>query len=405
MTDTKPPSRVRPWAVAAVAAVATICNAQAAGGIDFSGSGFLTLAAGKMLGGDRGNVNDFPCPCLAVDYGQGGVYDGRGGLQWGPDSKLGVQGSATFGAGGNGGLSLTGQAVARGARGGRVNLEWLYGSYEINEKFTLQAGRKRLPLFYYSDVQDIGFALPWVHLPPAVYGWEAVNYNGVNLLWHDQWGHWSSTLNLLAGSESRRESGYWKIYNGRRNRTDVRWGNIAGGDLTLQRDWFEARFVFMQSTTQTKNVSGAWDAATQSYDPATIDDAWTPSPAARQRIHGAAFNADYRNWLVRSEFVFIDRPGNNWKDFSQNLSLGYRYGKWQPMATWSSYHANAVTRQGAQSDAQEAWTVTSLVLRRDLGASSALKLQYDNLKEQGGPNWQPRYGNARLLTLSYELVF
>ena len=375
-------------------------HAQAAGDIGFSGSGFLTLAAGRMLGGDRGAVNDFSCPCLAVDYGQGGVYDGRGGLQWGPDSKLGAQGSAVFGASG---LSLTGQVVARGARGGRVNLEWLYGSFDLDERLTLQAGRKRLPLFYYSDVQDIGFALPWIHLPPAVYGWEAVNYNGANLLWRDQWGSWASALNLLAGSESRRESGYWKIYYGRKNRTDVRWGDIAGGDLTLQRGWFEARFVFLQSSTQTKNVSGAWDEATQAYDPASIDPAWTP--AARQRIHGAAFNADYRNWLVRSEFVFIDRPGNNWKDFAQNLSLGYRHGKWQPMATWSSFHANAVTSQGAQSDAQEAWTVKSLALRYDLGASSALKAQFDSLKEQGGPNWQPRYGDARLLTLSYEAVF
>ncbi len=373
--------------------------------IDFSGSGFLTLAAGNMLGGTTqagGNVNDYNCPCLPTDFGQGGIYDGRGGLQWKPDSKLGLQGSAALGGGG---LSMTGQVVARGARDGRVNLEWLYGSYEINEKFTLQAGRKRLPLFYYSDVQDIGFALPWVHLPPAVYGWDAVNYNGVSLLWRSQWGNWSSALNLLAGNESRRESGYYKIYNGRQNRTDVRWGDIAGGDLTLQRDWFEARFSYLQSTTQTKNINGAWDATTQSYAPATIDSAWMPSPTARQRVHGLALNADFRNWLARSEFIYIDRPGNDWKDFAQNLSLGYRHGKWQPMLTWSNYRSSANTRQGAESDAQEAWTVTSLVLRYDLGTSSALKLQFDNSKDRSGPNFGTAFGNARLLTLSYDLVF
>ncbi|MDP2751876.1 MAG: hypothetical protein Q8O31_04625, partial [Rhodocyclaceae bacterium] len=108
--------------------------------IKFSGNGFLTLGVGKMLGGDSGRVLDREGPLFISDYAQAGVYDGRSGLQMKPDSKLGLQGGvALIGTG----LSATAQVVVRGARE-TVNLEWLYGSYVLNENTTLQAGRKRL---------------------------------------------------------------------------------------------------------------------------------------------------------------------------------------------------------------------------------------------------------------------
>ena len=31
-----------------------------------------------------------------------------------------------------------------------------YLSYEVNDNWTIQAGKKRLPLFYYSDFYDVG---------------------------------------------------------------------------------------------------------------------------------------------------------------------------------------------------------------------------------------------------------
>jgi len=151
----------------------------------WSGSGFLTLAAGKVLGGSRDPDTDagFRCPCLPTDYAQGGIYE-AGSMSLKPDSVLGLQGSLSLG---NGDLAATGQVVSRGARGGRVNLEWLYGTWDINPQWTLQVGRKRLPLLGQSEVQDIGYAVPWVHLPPQVYGWEIVNYNGANATYRGDW--------------------------------------------------------------------------------------------------------------------------------------------------------------------------------------------------------------------------
>ena len=371
-----------------------------ANGIEYSGSGFMTLGVGKMLGGTRGNVSDYKCPCFNADYAQGGIYDGRSGLQWRPDTKIGVQGIASIDN-----LSITAQVVARGADTGSVGLEWLYGSYKLNDNITFQLGRKRLPMFYYSDVQDVGVALPWAHLPPQLYGWEAVNYNGINVRYQDKFGDWSATMNLLAGNETKKESGYWKVYYGRQNRTDVKWSNILGGDLLLSKDWFEGRFVYIQSDTQTKIVNGTWDSTIPGYDPTTIDASFYPDPPFKQKIYGIALNADYQDWLVRTEYIYIDRPGASWKDYASIVGIGYRYEKWQPMITRSRYWGAAVVAQGGDPDGLEGHATTALTLRYDLTTSSDLKLQYDSQRDQSGPNWAPNYGDARLLTFTYDMVF
>lgn len=379
--------------------------AQNTSGVEFVGSGFLTVGLGKMLGGTKGNVSDYDCPCFNADYAQAGVYENKSGLQWKPDTKLGVQGSAFFD---NRRFGVTTQLVSRGARDGEINLEWLYGSYKVNDKVTVQFGRKRLPMFYYSDTQDIGVALPWAHLPPQLYGWEAVNYNGANIMFQDAIGDWTATLNLMAGSETFKDSGYWKVYTGRRSQTDVRWKNIVGGDLTLQKDWLEVRFVHLQSKTQTKIVKkGTWDPTTQTYDGA-LDDDWWPQPAFKQRIYGMAVNIDYDNWLVRSELIRIDRPGQSFRDFASIVGVGYRWGKWQPMITHSRYWGEAVRdRFGNPADASalEGHYTVALTLRYDLTTSSAIKLQYDRQNDQSGRNWSPNYGNSRLLTATYDMVF
>lgn len=405
---------------ATLALTAPVSKAVDVGGFDFTGSGFLTLAVGQMLNGSRERASDYRKPFFASDYAQAGVYDGRSSLQWKPDSKLGLQGTVSFP---DRRLSVTGQVVSRGARDGEVNLEWLYASLKLDEHFTVQAGRKRIPMFYYSDTQDVGFALPWVHLPSQLYGWEAVNYNGLNLAYQGQWGGWSSTVNLLAGSEAKKESGYWKIYRGKENRTDIQWKDIVGGDITLSRDWFETRLVYLQSRVRQKNVSGTWDGAQiaglDSYGQDPLGLGSTPEssygPMGRQKIYGLTFNVDYHNFLVRSEAVFIDHNREmGYKDHAYILGVGYRFGKWTPMVTISDYHSQAIASGGADPDGQEATRTTSLVVRYDLTTSSALKVQFDSQKDRSGPNYTldgsgtvagNRYGNARLLTVSYDMVF
>ena len=259
-------------------------------------------------------------------------------------------------------------------------------------------------MFYYSDAQDIGFSLPWTHLPTWLYGWQAVNYDGVSMSYQDQFGDWQASANLLAGNEHRKNSGYWEVYgNGRYSVTNVNWTNIAGADLSLSKDWFETRLVYIQSNTQDVNVNGTWNYTTLTYD--------APSglyPVAKQQIYGLTLRADYQNWLLHNEFIYINHPGLTYRDFAQIISVGYRQNKWLPMATWGHYRGTVVTSgvlPGAPDSEPNSQQTLSLSLRYDLSTSSDVKLQYDDTRDHSSPIFTPLYGSSRLLTLAYDKVF
>jgi hypothetical protein len=106
----------------------TVVQGEQLGNIDFTGNGFLTVGIGSMLGGSNSTVLGRNCPCFTTDYAQAAIYDGRSGMQWGADSKLGLQGTAALQ---NSNFSVTAQAVSRGAKNGKIDIEWLYGSYQL----------------------------------------------------------------------------------------------------------------------------------------------------------------------------------------------------------------------------------------------------------------------------------
>lgn len=355
---------------------------QEHGGVGLSGSGFLTIAAGKILRGDAAqDFNGYRTPMYVADYAQGGVYE-SGAWTMKPVSRLGLQGTASL----NAQLSLTGQVVARGARDGRLNLEWVYGNYAIDDAMTLQVGRKRLPLFFLSESQDVGFSYPWTHLPPGQYGWEVVNYNGANLLHRGQLGLWSTAINVFGGSEARTDNAFWKIYSGKGSHTDSKWSNIIGADLSLARGWFETRLAYIQSDIQNRPEGTEY------------------SPKARQHIYSLSFNIDNGDWVLFNENLYMDRKAAAEEDYSSLLGVGYRFGRYLPMITYNRYQIRLAPDLRSQ---EEGWSVLALSVRHELTSTSALKLQWDRWRDRNGPDFNSgvSYGNARLLSVSYDLVF
>ncbi len=365
----------------------SVSFAQTNSPVQFTGSGFLTVAAGKVLSGNsHEEVSGYQCPCFISDYAQAGVYE-SGDVRYKPDSKLGLQGTMDIT---NTKLSFTGQAVARGARDGKTDLEWLYGSYKLNNAATLQLGRKRLPLFYYSESQDVGLSFPWIHLPPQLYGWEVVNYNGANLNYRTRLSDWEATLELFGGAETKRDNEYWKIYNGKDSRTDSRWTNIIGTDLSLVHDWFETRLLYIQSDIQ-------------NTDP-TADNPREFSDPAKQKIYGISLNAELNDWVLRSEFLYMDRRPVNEEDYAQLYAVGYHLGKYFPMLSYTNYQ---MKNSPPDNETSEGHSTTSFVLRWDFSTSSDFKLQYDLWRDHSNPgyNLDTPYRNSRLLTVSYDMVF
>lgn len=398
MRNNKQHTLTQALAILTLACASQTASAVEALGMEWEGSGFMTLAAGRIVGGNSNNdyndFNGYNAPAFVADFGQAGIYEKNQGWSLAPDSKLGLQAKAKI----NPQWSITGQIVTRGAANMNTNLEWLFASYNINDNWTVQLGRKRLPLFYYSESQDVGLSMPWVRLPPQAYGWDIVNYNGINLMNKAKWGDWSATTEFFYGNEKRDDNPYQKIYTGKHSKTNEKWSDIAGADITLSQDWFEARFMYLQS------YWAYWEAGTASQ----------ALPKSRQKYYSAAFNADYENWMVRTEFSYINRRPVDENDFAQMVGVGYRIGKWLPMVTVARYEGNYIEGAYYSTLNSEKHTTYTLSLRYDLSPSSAVKIQYDYWKDRGGTDFNSsaniygvseNYGNPRLLSISYDLVF
>lgn len=371
------------------------------GGFAFKGSGFTTLGAGHIVNGTSGFISGKQCPCFVPDFAQEDLYSsGSGYLQIAPSSKLGLQGTVTHT---DSHFAITTQVILRDVDNPHATLELLFASYPISDSLTLHVGRKRIPMFYYSDVQDVGFALPWTHLPPQLYGWEAVNYNGMSVQHNAQLGDWDVVTNLLAGKEHVTNSGYWGIYNGDISKTNVQWDHIVGGNLTLHQSWFEARVAYLQSDTSRVARDGIINPVTQTLQAAT--DPFLLGQITQQRIYTSALNFDFDNWVLLGELLYIDRPGATFNDFADRIGITHRMDDWEFSAGISEYIGKANIAAGGDPLGQEHHLNRALTLRRFLTANSDIKLQFDSQRDLGGVNWQPKFGDVSLLSFAYDTVF
>ena len=66
-------------------------------------------------------------------------------------------------------FSLTGQLVARGPENFDAELAWAYVTFSYQPETLIRMGRVRLPLFFYSDQQEVGYTYPWIRPPVEVY--------------------------------------------------------------------------------------------------------------------------------------------------------------------------------------------------------------------------------------------
>lgn len=355
------------------------------GGIQLSGSGFYTVTAAKSL---RTNLEakeySLRCACFVSEYAQGGVYeDGR--IGWLGDTKLGLQGRA---ATADGRWSVTGQAVARGARDGRVNLEWLYLTHELDGHWSLQAGRKRLPLLSLSDVQDVGLAYPWVRLPVQLYGWDIVNYNGANVRWRGSWNALALSVNAYAGSETVKDSPFEALYSTDGTRTDTRWSGIRGVELELGWRDIKFRTAALDARASHRYTFPAYPDEPQGF--------W--SDKVPLRIATAALAAEPGPWSFHAEYFYGDRRQEYGQDKGWSLSAGRRFGDLQLAVMRSRYRQ--IPNELAYT--VEASSQDSVLLRWDVAPGRAWKVQLDDFRDHS-PNVS--VGSRLMLSLSFSGTF
>lgn len=357
------------------ALLATAGVAHADNNLTFSG--FATVTAGKAYSGYGGEFMGNQCPCFIGNYEHGAVYSDR---EWdmSKESLVGAQLKYQF----SDKLSGTVQAVSRASEHGQAKVDWAYLSYDITPDTTIQAGRRRLPIYAYSDSVYIGYTLPWVRVPQDIYGWEVGAYNGANIRHTRSIGDWAVSGTLFAGQEISKDNVEMrKIYYG--TRVDDSWKDIRGGIVDVSNDVFSARVMYMENKIDMTVYAPSEDLSQY---------------GTKQRIIGLSATMDYNNFLVRAEANRFIRPTLDYRSSSWTTTVGYKIGKFTPMAGYSSYKEKVTE---LYTDAQIDNT-TFAGVRWDFRKNMDLKLQWDSVKESSTYDFTH---NSKMVTITFDMLF
>lgn len=358
-------------------------------------TGFYNITGAKVLSGSALGSNkpwtyqQWNCPCSMQAWEYAGVYEKNKGLQFNQESLLGIQIKKEFSPT----FSATTQIISRANNpnaGSRPTFDWAYLTWSPveNSPWTFQAGKMRIPLYYYSDYLYIGYAYPWVRPAPDVYGWPIYAYNGANFSYRTQLGQseWAATLSGWAGSYEQKNDAYdTLIYY--TTPTHESWNAIRGAWLSVNNGIVDMRAMYM------RYKDNLWQDNTDGSRLKMITDQSTT-------IMGFSANMDYKNWLIKAE---VDRyrqvdPAkglNNVYKYAL-IGVGYQFGAWTPMYTYSQYTTINEPTEGRKTQ--------YLSLRWDFHATTALKVQYDISKDKSHYSY-PFFGDSKVLSISLQGVF
>jgi hypothetical protein len=220
-----------------------------------------------------------------------------------PDSDLGVQANLTL----TDRLSGVVQVISRDNAAGNFSpdLEWGNLKYDITTNFSVRVGRIVLPTFQLADVQNVGYALPWVRIPLEFNYTDSTEHSdGIELLYQMKTG---SVSQLLQG-----QIGY----------SDE---NSPGADFGTVR----ARSELLSDTLQYGDFSG--DLVYQHYQNAGY-------LQIRQDLVGSGLTYDPGAYFVMAACNYTDNS-NFGGAVAGYFGGGVRVGKFTPYGFYAITHA------------------------------------------------------------------
>jgi hypothetical protein len=360
---------VRPIEVIASMLALAALPAQAEYAIDE----YLTMSAFGTLGevhSDYGSA-DFTG---TVSQSRGAGYS----RSWSPtlDSDLGAQATLSL----PDGLSGVVQVLSRDNADGnfKPEVEWANLKYDITPDWSVRVGRVLLPTYQRSEVQNVGYALPWVRVPIEItYTDTAIHSDGLDVL-----------LRVKTGSVTHNLEGQWGIAT----------EDLPGAAFTSSR----AHTALLGDTLQYGDAS-----LHLVYERCDV----MGFPPARLRLEDAGMTYDPGTWFVTGDSNYTqDRYFGNF--FAWYVSGGVHVGRFTPYTTYSSLHASAVGLSMLSALGEE--HTVSVGLRFDFVRNFDLKLQLDrvtldSLNDTASfANIQPsaRIGDkADVLSIALDFVF
>jgi hypothetical protein len=297
---------------------------------------------------------------------------------WSPtlDSDLGVQANITL----SNALSGVVQVLSRDDADGnfKPTVEWANLDYEITSDLALRLGRVILPTYERSDIQNVGYSLPWVRVPIEItYTSTATDADALDLRYRVKTGVVTQNLQGLWGTTTEDLPGLG--FTSSRAHVVLFEDNLQYGDAALH--------LVYQKT----NALGF--------------------PPSRTALVDVGFTYDPGAWFVTAD-------SNQSRDtyfgefVSGYISGGVRVGRFAPYSFYSVAHARSIGTSGLKSLGDQ-HTVAAGV-RWDFAKNLDFKLQLEQVTigtlddPAAFSNLQPgaRIGDkANVLSLTLDFVF
>ncbi|BFM07963.1 hypothetical protein [Halioxenophilus aromaticivorans] len=389
-----------------------VALAQTANAADVRLNGFMSVGAGKLL--NSGTSRDHLSTLLlaGVETGGGespatytadaatqGIYNED--LSFRPDSNYGLQITAALGDG----LSATGQITGNGGENFDAVVSWAYLSYTFNDNYTLMVGRQRMPLFYYSDFIDVGYAYHWIRPPTTLAASEGDTIEGIKLRGTWLAGDWDISSDIYYGASKQEINRGGSQYTVESVDTGGFALKASNGTITLRASMLDSSAI----------ISG--NPLVQAFNQGTRDN------PLQNTFYGLAAHINIANAFVVSEWTRNDNKENYLALFEVSgsedttgwyISAGARFGKVTPHITYGENESNykGETLLG-ESQFTGGFSSVTIGLRWDFHSSAAFKMEYETRSDDSDDYFQNSAGGfgygdgyeADLISFSFDAIF
>ena len=322
----------------------------------------MSVAMGKLLSGEA----------FLADYPRAAVYTDD--VSFKTDSNFGLQLSAEV----NQKSTFIIQALSHGAKDYEIEIDWAYLNYQLTNEISIQAGRKRIPLYYYTDHFDIAYTYYWIRPPSDNYTWQITNYNGLSVIYESVWGHWDSMINVYVGNEESENNDLLSLLSDKE--VDETWKNMVGIVGELSNNGIELRLSYMENLLDRKENGEFFE------------------NEVKQQFIGTAVNLYTGNWIILTELNQYQRKSSDIRLITGLLSLAYQYKNITTHITHSWFE-----QKKNEAGGDENHYTNSVGARWDFEDNMALKIQLDKVIDEGVVNGI--MGNGELIAISLDLVF
>lgn len=368
----------------------TLFTIPAKSEIEFSGYG--SIIAGKTLGtvDDPLNPGQTRDETLTADFYDVGQYTND--ITFNAESIFALQAGLKL----SDDFKITAQLVAKGPDDFKPEFDWYYLTYQVNDELSFMAGRRNIPMYYFSEFSEVGYAYPWMRPPSNLYWWQVTQFNGVQLMYDFELGDFSNTITVFYGDEYSDDNVemlyYDKLYGGTARSINEYWTDILGLNWNISGDIFDIRFVYFQNDRDRDTIQ----------QDGSID-VFTPFS---QTFIGVGGSIDIKQLTVLFDWNMVDYDDVNGTKYPTYLvSLVYNIDEFQPYVVYSKADHERTEGITPTEDLEEHY-VLSFGLRYDFIPSAAFKIQYDSFVDQGdkASGWA-YHGDSSTITIGVDFIY